>query len=101
MQYNSRRIQFLCALFCLLIMLSACDTISENGAAPTPSPAKTSTQLAAAPTATTRQAEPVQTCPPAGSARAALIPPLTLRNHANALTFSLQTTSTLSPRPPP
>ncbi len=98
MQYNSRRIQFLCALFCLLIMLSACDTISENGAAPTPSPAKTSTQLAAAPTATTGQAETVQTCPPAGSARAAIMPPLTVGNHANVVFFALQDTSTLLQR---
>lgn len=98
MYQRSRCLYGFCSLLCLLIMFSACGTISGSGAAPTPSRAKTSTFVAATPTATTGQAEAALNCPPSGSARAAVMPPLTVGNHANVLFLALQGENTLLQR---
>jgi len=98
MHQHSQRLYGFCALFCLLVLLSACGTISENGATPTPSPAKTSTQSAVTPTATTGQAEAAQTCPSAGSVRVAAMPPMTIGNHAAVVFLDLQGANTLLQR---
>jgi hypothetical protein len=95
MQYDSRRVHCFCALFCFLIMLSACGTLPGNSISSTPSPAKTSTLFSATPTATTGQNVAAQTCPAAGSARAAVMPPMKVGNHANVVFLAQQSSSTL------
>ena len=95
MNHHSRRLSCSCVLFCLLILLSACGTISGNGASPTPSPTKTLTHVAATPTPTTGQTEAAQTCPPVGSGRAAVMPPMTVGNHASVVFLALQSANTL------
>ena len=98
MQYKSRRVQCFCALFCLLIVLSACGSSLGNGTSATPSPAKTSALFPATPTATTEQNVVGQTCPAEGSARAANMPPMTVGNHANVVFLAQQSAGTLLQR---
>lgn len=98
MSHHSRRHSGFCALLCLLMMLSACGTISGNGVSPTPAPTKIVTHVAATPTPTTGQAEDTQTCPPAGSARAAVMPSMTVGNHASVVFLALQSARTLLQR---
>ena len=98
MYHYSRRLSFFCSLFCLLMLLSACGTVSGNDVSPTPSPVKTPTHLAATPTATTGQAETAQTCPPAGSGRAAAMPSMTVGSHANVVFLAIQGENTLLQR---
>ena len=57
------------ALFCLLLLLSACGQLSENGPSPTSRPAQTTTS------STTSTPGQAQTCPAQASARSALMPP--------------------------
>jgi hypothetical protein len=98
MQYDSRRARCFCALFCFLIILSACGTSAGNDTSSTTTPAKTSTLFVATPTASTGQAEVAQACPAAGSARAAIMPPMTVGNHANVVFFAQQSADTLLQR---
>jgi dipeptidyl aminopeptidase/acylaminoacyl peptidase len=98
MQHHSRRLYCFGALFCLLILFSACGTLAGNGTSSTPTPAKTPTQLAATPTATTEQAQAAQTCPATGSARSAVMPPMTVENHANVVFLAQQSENTLLQR---
>ncbi len=98
MQHNSRRVHCFCVLFCFLIMLSACSSSPGNDTAATPSPAKTSALISATPTATIGQIVAAQTCPAAGSARAAIMPPMTVENHANVVFLAQQGENTLLQR---
>lgn len=98
MYYHSRRLSFFCSLFCFFMLLSGCGTISGNGATPTQSPVKTPTQVTATPTATTEQNVTAQTCPTAGSGRAAVMPPMTVGNHATVVFLALQNEYTLLQR---
>ncbi len=98
MNHYSRRLSFFCSLFCLLMLLSACGTNPGNDVSPTPSPVKTSIQVAATPTATTGKTEVVQTCPAVGSARAAIMPSMKVGNHANVVFLALQSENTLLQR---
>lgn len=95
MYHHSRRHSGFCALLCLLLlcllmMLSACGTISGNGVSQTPAPTKIVTHVAATPMPTIGQTGAAQTCPPAGNGRAAVMPPMTTGNHANVVFFALQ-----------
>src|SRR5712691_275306 len=98
MQHNSQRVHCFCILFCFLIMLSACSSSPGNDTSATPSPAKTSTLFSATPTATTGQNVVGQTCPAAGSARVAVMPPMTVGNHANVVFLDQQSENTLLQR---
>ncbi len=98
MQHNSRRVHGFCVLFCFLIMLSGCGSSLGNDTTVTPSPVKTSTLISATPTATIRQNVAAQTCPAAGSARAASMPPITVGNHANVVFLAQQGDNTLLQR---
>src|ERR1051326_1284625 len=98
MYHYSRRLSCFCALFCLLVVFSACGTNSGNGASPTPSPVKTPTQVAVTSTPMIKQTQAAQNCPDAGSARAAVMPSMAIGNHANVVFLALQSASTLLQR---
>lgn len=98
MLHHSQRLHCFCALFCLLIMFSACGTLASNGAPSTSAPAQTPTQFIVTLTATTGQAQAAQTCPAAGSARAAIMPSMTGGNHANVVFLAQQSENTLLQR---
>jgi hypothetical protein len=79
-------------------MLSACSSSPGNGTSATPSPAKTATLFSVTPTATIGQNVASQTCPAAGSARAAIMPHMTVGNHANVVFLAQQSANTLLQR---
>ena len=82
--HTRRRYHRFSALFCLLLLLSACSQLSGNGPSSTPTPA----QAAPSPTASTPGQ--AQTCPAQATARSALMPPLPTSNHPNLVYVSQQ-----------
>jgi len=82
--HTRRRCQHLSALFCLLLLLSACSQLSGNGPSSTPTPAQTTTS----PTASTPGQ--AQTCPAQATARSALMSPLPTSNHPTLVYVSQQ-----------
>ncbi len=79
-----RTYQHFSALFCLLLLLSACSQISGNG----PSSTSTPTQTTTSPSASTP--EQAQTCPAQATGRSAILSPLPSINHPNLVYVSQQ-----------
>ena len=88
-----RTFQHFSALFCLLLLLSACSQLSGNG----PSSTSTPTQTITSPTASIP--EQAQTCPAqTTTARPALMSPLPSDNHPNLIYVSQQGDTSLLQR---
>jgi hypothetical protein len=77
-----RHLHYFGAIFCLLLVLTACSQQSDNQASPGLSPTTTSS------TPSPRETTAVQTCPPQATARAAIMPHLTAGNHPNIVYVS-------------
>jgi hypothetical protein len=79
----------ICTTFCLLLVLNACGQSSGNGLSSSSSPTYTA---ASSRTLTPGQAAAAQTCPAQASARAAVMPPGTVENHAAIVYLSQKDT---------
>lgn len=82
-----RLVAFISPLLFLLLLLAACGASPPSGRQPTPTPGKTSSPgRTATSEPTTVPMPPTQTsCPPAGTARAAVMAPLVMGRHANVV----------------
>lgn len=82
--HTRRRYQHFSALFCLLLLLSACSQLAGNG----PSSPSTLTQTTTSPTTSTPGQ--AQTCPAQATVRSAIMSPLPPSNHPNLVYVSQQ-----------
>ncbi len=82
MYITRQRFHYIGAIFCLLLVLTACS--QQSGNATTPGMSPTTTTSTPSPTA----AAVVQTCPAQATARAAIMPPLPPGNHPNIVYVS-------------
>lgn len=82
-----RRIYCFCTLCCLIVIVSACNQSSGTG----PPSISSLTQTIPSPTSTTTgETGATQTCPAQASARAAVMPTMTMGNHATIVYLSQQ-----------
>ena len=82
-----QRIYCFCTLCCLIVIVSACNQSSGIG----PSSISSATQTITSPTSTiTDETAKAQTCPAQTSARAAVMPAITMGNHATIVYLAQQ-----------
>ncbi|HVB25027.1 MAG TPA: hypothetical protein VNG51_24035 [Ktedonobacteraceae bacterium] len=82
-----RRIYCFCTLCCLIVIVSACNQSSGTG----PSSISSATQTITSPTSTiTDETAKAQACPAQTSARAAIMPSITMGNHATIVYLAQQ-----------